>query len=78
MPNTECLKNMRCPDCGQEDEFIVDVQTRVRLFDEGTDEIAGDVVWNEDSRVECPGCGQTDCGWHFMDLSIEEEVVENE
>ena len=53
--NTNCLEGIRCPECGQEDEFRIEGRTVFEVTDDGTGD-HGDVEWDEDSYVLCPSC----------------------
>jgi hypothetical protein len=55
MTNTNCLKNIKCPDCGNEDRFRIQGMTLFTVTDDGTDEF-GDVEWDDDSYAECVAC----------------------
>ena len=54
MPNTNCLEGIRCPKCGNEDEFRIEGTTIFTVTDDGT-ESYGDVEWTEDF-CECTEC----------------------
>jgi hypothetical protein len=56
MPNTNCLEGIRCPKCGHEDSFKVEVTVLVLVEDEGvTDDLSGS-EWDEDHYCECWEC----------------------
>lgn len=51
--NTNCLEGVRCPRCGQEDEFRILGTSVFQVVDDGT--IGhGDVEWDDDSHTLCP------------------------
>lgn len=55
MPNHNCLEGIRCPNCGHEDRFNIEV----RCFAEFTDddcETYGDNEWDEKSSIQCYEC----------------------
>lgn len=56
MRNTNCLENIKCPSCGNEDMFRIEVKTMATLTDDGTDLDHGTVEWDENSYLECPDC----------------------
>ena len=56
MPNTNCLEGIRCPGCKQEDEVIIGMVISVSVTDDGTDDLAGDRTWDDDSPCACPEC----------------------
>jgi hypothetical protein len=55
MSNTNCLANIKCPDCGNEDSFRIAAKTIATVTDDGTDD-HGDMEWDDDSYAECTGC----------------------
>jgi hypothetical protein len=59
MANSNCLENVKCPQCGQEHAFEIVVSVLVRVTDDGTEDIGGDYGWNRDSFCRCVGCGRT-------------------
>jgi hypothetical protein len=58
MTNTNCLENVCCPKCGQEDQFKITAVISCLVTDDGSDPV-GDHDWDEDSATDCPECGFT-------------------
>jgi hypothetical protein len=56
MTNTNCLKNVCCPKCGQEDRFRIAALISCLVTDDGS-EPAGDHEWDEASATHCLECG---------------------
>jgi hypothetical protein len=56
MTNTNCLKGIRCPKCGQEEHFRIAAIIQCLVTDDGSDPV-GDHEWDEDSPASCPECG---------------------
>ena len=55
--NTNCLKNVRCPQCGATDKFVFRTQARVTLTDEGVVDTVLDLEFHEtETIVECVVC----------------------
>lgn len=60
--NHNCLADMICPECGNENELIVEAKTFVSLTDDGTDAHADSLrhfegpEWGENSVAVCPQC----------------------
>lgn len=54
-PNTNCLAGMRCPKCGNKDEFRIEVSTIAKVTDDGI-ELVGDTEWSDKSFCMCPVC----------------------
>jgi hypothetical protein len=55
MTNTNCLENIKCPACGNEDTFRITGTSIFTVTDDGTED-HGDVEWDDDSDAECVGC----------------------
>jgi hypothetical protein len=59
MPNTNCLAGMKCPSCGYEECFDINVTTTVRMRDDGSDPDSGsgsDIEWDGTSLCHCGAC----------------------
>jgi hypothetical protein len=55
--NVNCLEGIRCPACGNEDTFRIEVLTMATVTDDGTDfQGHGGVDWDENSYAECATC----------------------
>jgi hypothetical protein len=55
MTNSNCLENIRCPDCGNEESFRIAGTALFTVTDDGTED-HGDVEWDGDSHAECTLC----------------------
>jgi hypothetical protein len=55
MTNTNCLENIKCPDCGNEGSFQIAGTAIFIVTDDGTED-HGDVEWDDDSYAQCAGC----------------------
>jgi hypothetical protein len=55
MTNTNCLENIKCPACGNEESFRIAAKTIATVTDDGTEE-HGDMEWDDDSYAECTAC----------------------
>ena len=56
MSNRNCLVGLACPQCGSEGPFGIVARVAVVVFDSGTDGLAGDVEWGQDSVISCRDC----------------------
>lgn len=56
MPNTNCLKGFKCPKCEYEDSFLIEMTLVIRVYDDGTDALASDTCWTNDSYCMCDHC----------------------
>jgi Zn ribbon nucleic-acid-binding protein len=67
--NTNCLKGMKCPKCGQEDSLEIEATCIFTVTDDGTEDEGHGHDWEETNYCECP-----DCGHHgsVADFTIEE------
>jgi hypothetical protein len=54
-PNTNCLEDMICPECGSRGPFGIEMSAIIMLHDEGTDE-HGDTEWDDNSACNCDDC----------------------
>jgi DNA-directed RNA polymerase subunit RPC12/RpoP len=68
MPNENCLKGIRCPECGQEDKFKIVGVAVFTVTDEGTDEFY-DVEWDDDSTIRCTQCNHVGALREFSEES---------
>lgn len=55
MTNTNCLANIKCPACGNEDKFRIAAHTIATVTDDGTEDY-GDIEWDDGSYAECTEC----------------------
>lgn len=76
MTNTNCLENVCCPKCGQEDRFFIRTAMTAEVTDGGA-ELApfprGDIEWDRNSATECAECGYLACLKHFRKLPPDPE-----
>ena len=56
MTNTNCLAGVKCPACGNEDTFRIEVTTMATVTDDGAEVEHGDMEWDETSHAECASC----------------------
>lgn len=59
MANENCLKDIKCPKCGHEEQFRIAVEKVVLVTDDGTEDLPGDTEWGENSFIECTNCEAT-------------------
>jgi hypothetical protein len=55
MTNTNCLENIKCPNCGNEESFRIAAKTIATVTNDGTEDY-GDLEWDDDSYAECTEC----------------------
>ena len=55
MTNANCLADIKCPACGNEDQFRIRATTLALVTDDGVEDHA-DMEWDEDSDAECTQC----------------------
>jgi hypothetical protein len=58
MTNTNCLEEVRCPKCRNEDGFYIVAIVTLFVTDDGTEGRGGDHVWDDNSPCMC---GNHDC-----------------
>jgi ribosomal protein S12 methylthiotransferase accessory factor YcaO len=56
MTNENCLQGVKCPACGNEDTFRIQVTTMASVTDDGAEVEHGDMDWDDDSYAECANC----------------------
>ena len=57
MTNTNCLKGIKCPDCGNEGRFLIDAMILADVTDDGADYSDGcEMSWDDASMTRCPDC----------------------
>jgi len=54
--NTNCLKDIQCPEWGSEGPFVIEVSTTVLMSDDGWDENTSDTIWGDTSYCRCDDC----------------------
>lgn len=54
--NTNCLKDIACPECGNRSYFRIVGTSLFRVVDEGTEDNS-DIEWDENSPACCGACG---------------------
>lgn len=59
--NTNCLEGMKCPKCGQGDEFKITIEQTMLLADTGVIDVYGDHEYDGNSFCRCPACDYR--GW---------------
>jgi hypothetical protein len=69
MTNENCLDGIKCPACGTEDTFRIEVTTMATVTDDGAEVDHGDMDWDETSYAECANCHQHGKLSHFKALS---------
>ena len=55
MANTNCLEGIRCPQCGNEEEFRIEALVVCKVTDDGA-EATGEFDWHDKSWCLCPKC----------------------
>lgn len=55
MTNANCLKDIKCPDCGNEESFRIAARTIALVTDHGVED-HGDMEWDDGSYAECTAC----------------------
>jgi hypothetical protein len=77
MTNTNCLENIKCPACGNEESFRIAATTIATVTDDGVDDHCG-MEWDDDSYAECPECFRHGTLKDFKvrnDLEADEETI---
>ena len=66
MTNENCLAGVKCPACGNEDTFRIEVITMATVTDDGAEVEHGDMEWDGNSHAECGRCLRHGKLSHFM------------
>ncbi len=53
--NENCLTNIACPECGNRDQFRIEMKSTFTLRDDGTDG-HGDTEWGRHAYCQCGQC----------------------
>ncbi len=56
MTNTNCLENIRCPKCGQNERFQIVAEVVMDVTDNGSEDKGSGHTWDENSACFCPEC----------------------
>ena len=54
-PNDNCLTNIACPECGNRDQFRIEMKSVFTLRDDGTDGYE-DTDWGRNAYCQCGQC----------------------
>lgn len=76
MPNTNCLEGFKCPKCGFEDSFEIEMKSTFTLTDDGTGD-HGDTEWGDEAACQCGDCGHLGTVKDFRNVEPE-GVLESE
>ncbi len=58
--NSNCLEGIKCPACGSEGPFVIEVRTQVLMYDEGSEDYNSDSHWDNTSYMRCDECDECD------------------
>lgn len=71
MANSNCLAGIRCPKCGDEDEFRIAASSIFEITDDGTGDHE-DVEWGGESYIQCRACDHEGTVREFTIQTVEE------
>jgi len=54
--NTNCLAGFKCPECGFEDCFRIEITTMIDVYDDGTEGFVTNTEWDRNSTCICVNC----------------------
>ena len=57
--NINCLFGLRCPECKSLAPFEIVVSTTVKMYDDGSDGIIGNIEWTDESYIVCSSCNKS-------------------
>lgn len=59
MTNENCLEDVKCPACGNEDRFIIAATILAEVTDDGAEMAKhSDIEWDDSSWTRCPACNE--------------------
>jgi Zn ribbon nucleic-acid-binding protein len=67
--NTNCLRGMKCPKCGQEDSLKIEATCLFIVTDDGLEDEGYGHEWDDTNYCECPNCAHHGS---VADFTIEE------
>jgi hypothetical protein len=74
MTNENCLAGIRCPQCGNEDRFLITSTILADVTDGGADIADGsDIHWDDASMTHCPDCDMAGPLIHFRTHEQEQQ-----
>lgn len=76
MANNNCLSGIRCPICGQEDDFAIEMSVVSHVTDDGVNMLSDrvrdyDTDWDDSSYCKCLECGTEGCVGEFRARSFQ-------
>lgn len=66
--NENCLEGIRCPKCGNTDEFYISGSAMFLVSDEGVEDTVNP-EWDNDSPTQCTKCNHTDDLYFFREVN---------
>jgi len=72
--NANCLEGLQCPKCGSYEPFLIAVEAKATVYDNGVDETREE-NWEDDSPCSCMRC------WHVgtvRDFAQQEKETKDE
>ena len=63
--NTNCLENIKCPECLHEDGFFIHSSVRAFVTDDGAEPANGNFGWDVRSTIVCAECDHEGTGGEF-------------
>lgn len=79
MANKNCLVGMKCPKCGDEDQFRIEATAMFNVTDDGTEHSGeGAVQWDDGNYCECHACSHYGTVKDFKVPTAETEAADRE
>jgi len=74
MTNSNCLANIKCPHCGNEEHFNISARVLAYATDEGAEAaVNSSIDWDNDSPIDCPECNHSGTVGSFAVTQAREE-----
>ena len=76
MTNQNCLAGVKCPECENEDRFLIVTTILADVTDDGADIADGsDMHWDDASMTRCPDCDRDGPLFEFHTPSTEKGIT---
>jgi hypothetical protein len=56
MANSNCLEDIHCPHCFNDDRFYIETTVTACVTDDGAEPANGNFRWDANSWITCPDC----------------------
>lgn len=72
--NENCLTDFACPECGSRSQFDIAVTMTATMCDDGSDDVSGDIEWEDESPITCGDCSHDGTVLDFTFDGLDQEL----